>query len=70
VDDHANLVDTLDVLADADLVRDIREALTDADADEAPTHDDLIADLTASGKMNVRDGSSTPGREPRPAAPR
>jgi prevent-host-death family protein len=44
-DDYDSLLETLDVLADADLVRDIHEALAEADAGEVFTHEQVLADL-------------------------
>ena len=50
-DDYDSLLETLDVLADAELVRDIREALAEADAGEAFSHEQVLADLAARRKV-------------------
>ena len=46
-DDYDSLVETLDILADAELVRDINEGLRDADAGRVFTHDEVVADVAA-----------------------
>lgn len=44
-DDYDSLIETLDVLAAADLVRDIHEALAEADAGQTFSHEQVVADL-------------------------
>lgn len=46
-DDYDSLLETLDVLADADLVRDIQDALAAADRGEVFSHEQVVADLAA-----------------------
>lgn len=53
-DDYDSLVETLDVLSDADLVRDIRDGLRDAEAGRVFTHEELVAELVAAGKIPSR----------------
>jgi antitoxin YefM len=44
-DDYDSLLETLDVLADAELVRDVRRGLREAETGEVATHDEVLADL-------------------------
>ncbi len=44
-DDYDSLLETLDILADADLVRDLQRGLREAEAGEVSTHDEVVADL-------------------------
>lgn len=44
-DDYDSLQETIDVLTDENLARDLREALDDADAGRLVSHDAVIADL-------------------------
>lgn len=44
-DDYDSLLETLDILADADLVRDLQKGLGEAEADDLSTHDEVVADL-------------------------
>ncbi len=44
-DDYDSLMETLDILADADLVRDVRAGLREAETGEVATHDEVVADL-------------------------
>lgn len=46
-DDYDSLVETLDVLADADLVRDVRDALAEAEVGDVVSHEQVVADLAA-----------------------
>lgn len=46
-DEYDTLRETLDVLANEELVRDLREGLADAHAGRLVTHDEVIADLEA-----------------------
>jgi prevent-host-death family protein len=43
--DYDSLLETLDILADADLVRDLRQGLQEAEAGDVSTHDEVVADL-------------------------
>lgn len=49
-DDYDSMVETLDVLGDAALVRDIQDGLRDAEAGRTHSHDEVVADLRARGK--------------------
>ena len=53
-DDYDSLVETLDVLADADLVRDIHDGLRDAEAGNVSSHDEVVAELAAARKTPSR----------------
>ncbi len=53
-DDFDSLMETLDVLSDADLVRDIHAGLRDAEEGRVLTHDEVVAELVASGKIPQR----------------
>jgi antitoxin YefM len=44
-DDYDSLVETLDILADADIVRDVETALREARSGEIVTHAEVVADL-------------------------
>jgi antitoxin YefM len=44
-DDYDSLVETLDILADADIVRDVQTALVEAGSGETVTHEDVVTDL-------------------------
>lgn len=46
-DDYDSLLETLDVLADANLVRDIRDALAEVEAGDVVSHEQVVADLAA-----------------------
>lgn len=46
-DDYDSLLETLDVLSDADLVRDIGEVLAEADSGEVFSHEQVVAELAA-----------------------
>lgn len=46
-EDYDSLVETLDVLADAALVRDIQHALAELEVGGGVTHSDIVADLAA-----------------------
>lgn len=46
-DDYDSLLETLDVLADANLVRDIRDALAEVEAGDVESHEQVVADLAA-----------------------
>lgn len=46
-DDYDALLETLDVLSDAALVADVREALAESASGEVHTHATLLADLEA-----------------------
>ncbi len=48
-DDYDSLMETLDILADADLVRDLQRGLQEAEAGEVSTHDEVVADLERRG---------------------
>lgn len=50
-DDYDSLIETLDILADAELVRDIGEGLRDAEAGRVFSHGEVIAELTEAGKI-------------------
>ena len=53
-DDYDSLIETLDVLADAELVRDIQQGLREAAAGHTFTHDEVVADLVAAGRLAPR----------------
>ncbi len=44
-DDYDALIETLDILADADLVRDLHQGLLDAEAGQVSSHAEVVADL-------------------------
>jgi antitoxin YefM len=44
-DDYDSLVETLDILADADIVREVQTALREAGSGEMVTHAEVVADL-------------------------
>jgi antitoxin YefM len=44
-DDYDSLLETLDILADADLVRDLHRGLREAEGGAVSTHDEIVADL-------------------------
>ena len=44
-DDYDSLIETLDILADADLVRDLQRGLQQAEAGQVSAHDEVVADL-------------------------
>lgn len=46
-DDYDSLLETLDILADVDLVVEIREALAEAEAGDVVPHEQVVADLAA-----------------------
>jgi antitoxin YefM len=46
-DDYDSLLETLDILGDADLVRDIREALAEAESGDVVSHEQVMSDLAA-----------------------
>jgi antitoxin YefM len=50
-DDFDSLVETLDVLSDADLVRHIHAGLRDAERGRVSSHEEVVADLTEAGKL-------------------
>jgi antitoxin YefM len=50
-DDYDSLVETLDVLADADLVRDIHAGLRDGEEGRLSSHEEVVSDLTEAGKL-------------------
>ncbi|WP_341729343.1 type II toxin-antitoxin system Phd/YefM family antitoxin [Brooklawnia sp.] len=45
-DDYDALMETLDILADADLVKELRDAIDQFDAGEALTTEEVLADLS------------------------
>ena len=49
-DDYDVLLETLDVLSDADLVRDLRDAVRELDAGEGFTLDEVVDGMRASGR--------------------
>lgn len=53
-EDFDSLMETLDVLSDGDLVRDINEGLRDVEAGEVYSHDEVVAELAASRKSAPR----------------
>ncbi len=53
-DDYDSLIETLDVLGDAALVRDIRSGLRDAAEGRTHSHEEVVADLRARGKTLPR----------------
>jgi len=53
-DDFDSLMETLDVLSDADLVRDIQDGLRDAEAGKVFSHDEVVAELAAARKIPSR----------------
>lgn len=52
--DFDSLLETLDVLSDADLVRDIQDGLRDAEAGQVFSHEEVVAELTAARKTPSR----------------
>lgn len=46
-DDYDSLVETLDILADASLVRDIQHALSAVESGDVVSHEQVVADLAA-----------------------
>lgn len=53
-DDFDSLMETLDVLSDADLVRDIQDGLRDAEAGQVFSHDEVVAELAEAWKISSR----------------
>lgn len=53
-EDFDSLMETLDVLSDGDLVRDIHEGLRDAEAGQVYSHDEVVAEFAASRKSTPR----------------
>ena len=53
-DDYDSLIETLDVLADAQLVRDIRDGLREAEEGKVVDHEQVVAELIAAGKLPPR----------------
>ncbi len=54
-EDFDGLLETLDILSDADLVREIRDALAEADRGEVYSTDEVIQAMRAAGRR-VPDG--------------
>lgn len=50
-DDYDSLVETLDVLGDAALVRDIQDGLLDAADGRTHSHDEVVTELRARGTI-------------------
>ena len=46
-DDYDSLIETLDVLSDPELVRDIQRGLAEAEAGETVSHEQVVADYAA-----------------------
>lgn len=46
-DDYDSLVETLDILADASLVRDIQHGLSAVESGDVVSHEQVVADLAA-----------------------
>lgn len=44
-DDYDSLLETLDVLSDPELVRDVRAALAEAETGDTVSHEQVVADL-------------------------
>ncbi|MGI8522976.1 MAG: type II toxin-antitoxin system Phd/YefM family antitoxin [Nocardioides sp.] len=44
-DDYDSLMETLDILAEADLVRSLQAGLREAEGGEVSRHDEVVADL-------------------------
>lgn len=57
-DDYDSLIETLDVLSDAELVADIREGLRDAEAGRAFTHAEVAAEMAEAIGPRRGSGSS------------
>lgn len=53
-DDYDSLIETLDILSDADLVRSIQDGLRDIDEGRLCTHAEVLADLKAAGESQSR----------------
>ena len=53
-DDYDSLTETLDVLSDPDLVRDIHTSLRDAEAGRVFTHAEVVAALAARNERKAR----------------
>lgn len=53
-DDYDSLVETLDVLGDAGLVRDIQKGLNDIEAGRTHSHAEVVADLRSRSKTPPR----------------
>lgn len=53
-DDYDSLIETLDILSDADLVRSIQDGLRDIDEGHLSTHAEVLADLAAAGESPSR----------------
>ncbi|HEX5087126.1 MAG TPA: type II toxin-antitoxin system Phd/YefM family antitoxin [Nocardioides sp.] len=49
-EDYDSLLETLDVLADADLVRDVRAGLQEAEAGELASQEEVVAELREAAK--------------------
>jgi antitoxin YefM len=54
-EDYDSLIETLDILADAEVVRDVRAGLQEAGAGELSSHDEVVEELRKAGKQ--RSGS-------------
>ena len=52
-DDYDSLIETLDILADAELVREIRAGLQEAEAGELSTHEEVVADVREAKKRSA-----------------
>lgn len=53
-DDFDSLMETLDVLSDADLVQDIQDGLRDAEAGNVVSHEEVVAELAAARRTSAR----------------
>ena len=53
-DDFDSLTETLDVLSDAELVRDIHDGLREAEAGRVFSHDEVVAELAAARENSSR----------------
>jgi antitoxin YefM len=49
-EDYDSLIETLDILADADLVREVRAGLQEAEAGDVSSHDEVVAEVRKAGK--------------------
>lgn len=50
-DDYDSIMETLDILSDQELIREIREAEADADAGQVYTLDEVTEEMRASGRL-------------------